>query len=110
MEVEHLVVTKILVSRVVSSGGKYSASRDWNFISGKTKRKMVCAYRARGTNRKIQAIVATTDMNLWVRDFLQQWKTRFITPISDTNHKIKNASEKNIKRYCQEQSDSPGFL
>lgn len=44
-------------------------------------------------------------MNLWGRDLLQQWKTQInITPISDTNHKIKNASEKNIKRYYQEQS------
>ena len=43
-------------------------------------------------------------MNLWGHDLLQQWKTQInIPPTSETNHKIKNVSEKNIKRYYQEQ-------
>ena len=46
-------------------------------------------------------------MNLWGHDLLQQWKTQInIPPTSETNHKIKNVSEKNIKRHYQEQSQT----
>lgn len=44
----------MLVFRLASEGGKYSASRDWNFISIKTKFKMGQVYKARKTNRKIK--------------------------------------------------------
>lgn len=44
-------------------------------------------------------------MNLWRCGLLQQWKTQInIPPVSETSRKIKSASEKNIKRYYQEQS------
>ena len=44
-------------------------------------------------------------MNLRGCDLLQQWKTQInIPPVSETNHKLMYAFEKNIKRYCQEQS------
>jgi hypothetical protein len=46
-------------------------------------------------------------MNVWGCDLLQQWKAQInIPPISKTNHKIKNASEKNIKWYYQGQSQT----
>ena len=46
-------------------------------------------------------------MNLWGHHLFQQWKTQInISTISETNHKIKNASERNIKRGCQEQSQT----
>ena len=32
--------TKMLVFRLASEGGKYSASRNWNFTSGESKCKM----------------------------------------------------------------------
>ena len=44
-------------------------------------------------------------MNLWGHDLLQQWKTWINIPsVSETSHKIKTASEKNIKRCYQELS------
>jgi hypothetical protein len=48
--------------------------------------------------------VANTGINLWGCNLFQQWKTQINTPpISETSHKIKSASEKNIKNYYQEQ-------
>lgn len=47
---------------------------------------------------KLKPHVANTAMNLWGRDLLQQWKTQInILPASETSHKVKNASEKDIK-------------
>ena len=44
-------------------------------------------------------------MNLWGHNLLEQWKTKInITPISETNYNLTYASEKNIKRYYQEQT------
>lgn len=43
---------------------------------------------------------------------LQQWRTQInIPPASETNHKIRNASEKNIKGYYSSRTvtDCPGF-
>lgn len=52
---------------------------------------------------KLKPCVAYTAMNIWECDLLQQWKTQInITLISEINHKMKNASEKNTKMYCQE--------
>ena len=53
---------------------------------------------------ELKLYVPNTAMKLWRGGLLQQWKRKInIPPISETNHKIKNASEKNIKRY-QKQS------
>ena len=49
-------LTGILVSKLASSGGKCSAFRDWNFISGKTECKMGQMYRARKKEKKIKAV------------------------------------------------------
>jgi hypothetical protein len=49
--------------------------------------------------------VANIAMNLWGPNLLQQCKVQInIPPTSEASHKVKNASEKNIKRYYQEQS------
>ena len=38
-------------------------------------------------------------MNLWAHDLLQEWKTQInVPPVLETHHKVKNASEKTIKR------------
>lgn len=37
---------KIVASKLASSGGKSSASKDWNFVSVKTKHKMGLINRA----------------------------------------------------------------
>ena len=51
-------------------------------------------------------------MNIWGCDLLQQQKTPQINipPVLETNHKIKNASEKSIKIYYQEQSQCVQIL
>lgn len=47
----------------------------------------------------------TQQLNLWDHDLLQQWKTEINIPlVSETSHKIKTASEKNIKSCYQELS------
>ena len=87
---------------MVSSVGKCSAFRNWNFISGKTNYKMVECIGSEGQIGKLKPYMVDTAMNLC--DLLQQWKTQInIPPISETNHKIKNTSEKNKERYYQEQ-------
>ena len=51
--------------------------------------------------------MADTAENLWGYDLLQQWNSQInIPPISKTNCKKRNASERNIKRYYQGQSHS----
>lgn len=51
--------------------------------------------------------MANISMHLWGYDLLEQWKTQtYIFQISEKNHKIKNASELNIKSYYQEESQT----
>lgn len=55
-----------------------------------------------GQSGKLKPYVVNTAMDLWGCDLLQQWKALInILLISETNHKIKNASERNIKMYYQ---------
>lgn len=64
-------------------------------------------YSVREQIEKLKPYVASTPMNIWGPDLLQPWKTQInIHPISETNHKIKNVFEKNVKRYYQEQSQT----
>ena len=61
-----------------------------------------------GQTGKSKPYVAHITMNLWGCDLLQQWKTdkKKISPISETNYKMRNAYGRNSKRYYQGQSQT----
>lgn len=78
---------------------------DCNFISGKIKSRCVKCRRTEGQRGKLETKLANIARNLWGCDLLQQWNIQInIPPITETNHKLTNVSETNIKKHYEEQS------
>lgn len=85
-------------SRLESLGGKYSSS-NWNFISSNRSEIWGECIGPEGQIGTLRPYMANIAVNLWWHDLLQKWKTEINIPlISETNHKVNNASEINIKR------------
>lgn len=93
-----------LCVQMASSRGKGSASRDWNFTSGKTKHKIGQNHRAWKTERKIKTICGKHNNGLMKTLLHSSEKDITNPPVSETNHVIKNTLEKHIKSYSLEWS------
>lgn len=66
--------SEVLSTMMVSSGDKYSTSREWYFNLGKTK--CTECIGPEGEIGMLRAYMEKIAMNLCGHDLLQQWKTR----------------------------------
>lgn len=93
-----------MASKLASSGDNIQVLEIGHLPQEKQSARWVKCIGSERERGKLNQHVADIAMNLWEYDFLQQWKTQInISPISEANHKLTYASEKNTKRYYQEQ-------